>query len=262
MMPSMRSRRKSRSGRKMSDKNEKLFCFGEQECVYGECSAYHKELDECLNEGIFSALKNLFAGDVMPKPVNPFNLDQPAVPVVNPMDLKHVPPGCHQIVEAIIKLKPNLTVEAITELAEIERAKAGGLLTMEAAYYLVSSNLGAEERKKPKKEKPKPRKKTSGGDKKNPTFAELEEGGYARVIKGTLLDDPETFERDTSRGPTTITNFRITDGTAELRVGLWGELGADYGGEKGDNIHLTGMGIKNEYEGVLQISSTKNTEIK
>ncbi len=46
------------------------------------------------------------------------------------------------IVNKILAAKPDMTKNAILKLVEEEKAKAGGLLTEEAAAYLVASNLG------------------------------------------------------------------------------------------------------------------------
>ena len=44
----------------------------------------------------------------------------------------------------IISAKPDLDVDAVNKLIEEERAKAGGLLTEEAAAYIVAGNLDVE----------------------------------------------------------------------------------------------------------------------
>ncbi|UCD45243.1 MAG: hypothetical protein JSV27_01720 [Candidatus Bathyarchaeota archaeon] len=48
------------------------------------------------------------------------------------------------IIKRILALKSNLTREAVERLIDEERAKAGGLLTEEAAGHLVASNLGLD----------------------------------------------------------------------------------------------------------------------
>ncbi|HUS79180.1 MAG TPA: OB-fold nucleic acid binding domain-containing protein [Patescibacteria group bacterium] len=48
------------------------------------------------------------------------------------------------IIKRILALKPQLTSEAVERLIDEERAKAGGLLTEEAAAHLVASNLGLD----------------------------------------------------------------------------------------------------------------------
>ena len=50
--------------------------------------------------------------------------------------------GTEEIIKRILALKPKLTKEAVERLIDEERAKAGGLLTEEAAAHLVASNLG------------------------------------------------------------------------------------------------------------------------
>lgn len=53
--------------------------------------------------------------------------------------------GADKIIQNILNLRPNLTREAVERLIEEERARAAGLLTEEAAAYLVASNLGIGE---------------------------------------------------------------------------------------------------------------------
>lgn len=48
------------------------------------------------------------------------------------------------VINKILVVKPNMTRNAILKLVEEERAKAAGLLTEEAAAYLVASNLGVK----------------------------------------------------------------------------------------------------------------------
>lgn len=48
------------------------------------------------------------------------------------------------VINKILAAKPDMTRNAILKLVEEERAKAGGLLTEEAAAYLVASNLGVK----------------------------------------------------------------------------------------------------------------------
>ena len=94
-------------------------------------------------------------------------------------------------------------------------------------------------------------------------FAKLEAGKFARELKGKLVDDPVQRDVDTARGPTNVTNFRLTDGVTELRVAIWGELAnevMDY--TAGTDITLLNMSIKEPYDGMIQVSSNRKTEIK
>jgi len=93
-------------------------------------------------------------------------------------------------------------------------------------------------------------------------FPELEPKKYLQEITGEVVDNPEVREVETRRGPVTIANFHITDGKTKIRVALWEDLVKE--AEKfrpGDVITLKGMSIKDPYEGVDQISSTRKTEI-
>lgn len=48
------------------------------------------------------------------------------------------------IVNKILAAKPDMTRNAVMKLIDEEKAKAAGLLTVEAAAYLVASNLGVK----------------------------------------------------------------------------------------------------------------------
>jgi hypothetical protein len=91
----------------------------------------------------------------------------------------------------------------------------------------------------------------------------LESGKYVQSLKGTIVDDIVIREVETRRGPSTIANFKFTDGVTVVRIGLWGDLASEienFG--KGNVITLTGMSIKDPYEGMTQLSSTRNTTIE
>ena len=89
-------------------------------------------------------------------------------------------------------------------------------------------------------------------------FPKLEEGKFLREIEGELKDDPVQRDVDTSRGPTKVTNFRLTDGITDVRVSLWGDLADEVMNfVKGNSITLTNMSIKEPYDGLMQISSTR-----
>jgi ssDNA-binding replication factor A large subunit len=93
-------------------------------------------------------------------------------------------------------------------------------------------------------------------------FPKLEQGKFLQEITGTLLDDPVQREVNTTRGPTNVTSFRITDGRKEVRVSLWEDLSDEaLKFNAGSNITLTRMSIKDPYDGTDQISSTRKTEI-
>jgi len=91
----------------------------------------------------------------------------------------------------------------------------------------------------------------------------LESGKYAQKLTGTIVDDIVIREVETRRGPSDIANFKFTDGVTVIRVALWGDLAKEIEGfGKGNVVTLTGMSIKDPYEGVPQISSTRNTTIE
>ena len=91
----------------------------------------------------------------------------------------------------------------------------------------------------------------------------LESGKYVQTLTGTIVDDIVIREVETRRGPSDIANFKFTDGVTVIRVALWGDLAKEvenFG--KGNVVTLTRMSIKDPYEGVQQISSTRNTKIE
>ena len=94
-------------------------------------------------------------------------------------------------------------------------------------------------------------------------FPELKPKTFLPEIIGELVDNPETKEVETTRGPTLITNFHITDGKEKVRVAIWGDLVKEVEGyTSGDVIKLENVSVKDIYEGVKQISSNRKTIIK
>jgi replication factor A1 len=83
------------------------------------------------------------------------------------------------------------------------------------------------------------------------------------TIQGQLLDDPQTRDVETSRGPARVTNFRIDDGTGEVRVSLWRELGEEVEGvEAGSYIRLENVNVREPFDGLLQISNSPFSRIE
>jgi len=101
--------------------------------------------------------------------------------------------------------------------------------------------------------KPKENQSTDDG-----SFANLQPNSFAKKLKGKLIEDPTQRDVDTSYGPATVTSFRISDGSANLKVSLWGDV-ADESMDftNGMEITLTNMSVKDVYDGVLQVSSTR-----
>jgi len=211
--------------------NEIVNCFNGKECSYDtSCPMYNAALGLCRLE----PLKTYKVEGVPEKPKKA----QAAIPKPQ----KHIwkiGESAQPMALSIQKAKPALTLEAIEELIKTEVAKAGGLLTEEAAAYLVASNLGI-------------------GKEPTPTF---EVGKYIEVT-GTLLDDPVQRDIDTISGPVTLANFRIeVDGTP-IRVTLWRDF-ADQAMSltAGDKVHLTSMKVQDPYDNMTQLSSAKYTKV-
>ena len=77
-----------------------------------------------------------------------------------------------------------------------------------------------------------------------------------------MASAPETREVPSSDGePLTVTNFGLTDGAIEIRVGIWNVGDRLDNFNVGSSITLSNMSVKDPYEGTAQINSTKNTKI-
>ncbi len=91
---------------------------------------------------------------------------------------------------------------------------------------------------------------------------ELVEGQKNITIRGQLLDDPVQRDIDTSRGPASVTNFRIDDGTGEARVSLWREHGeAAMDLTAGAGIRLEYVNVREPFDGLMQVSSSSFTKM-
>ncbi len=91
---------------------------------------------------------------------------------------------------------------------------------------------------------------------------DLVEGEKNITIKGQLLDDPVQRDIDTSRGPASVTNFRIDDGTGETRVSLWREHGeAAMELTAGAEIKLEYVNVREPFDGLMQVSSGSFTKL-
>jgi len=92
-------------------------------------------------------------------------------------------------------------------------------------------------------------------------FPELKPKSFLPSIAGRIATAIEIKEVETARGPVAIANFMLTDGAIEVRVAVW-EPGAELNGfNVGGWITLTNMSVKDPYEGVTQISTTRKTKI-
>ena len=92
----------------------------------------------------------------------------------------------------------------------------------------------------------------------------LVSGGFLKKLEGVLVDSPSIREVTTRNGPSEICNFTIsTEEYGEVRIGLWEEMGRDAKRtlNPGNKVVLTALSIKDEYNGVPQLSGTRNTKI-
>jgi replication factor A1 len=93
-------------------------------------------------------------------------------------------------------------------------------------------------------------------------IVDLRENQRNITIEGQLLDDPIQRDIETVRGPATVTNFRIDDGTGEARVSLWRELAEeamDLTG--GAYIRLEYVNVREPFDGLIQVSSGSFTKL-
>jgi hypothetical protein len=82
------------------------------------------------------------------------------------------------------------------------------------------------------------------------------------TIEGKLLDDPIQRDIDTARGPATVTNFRLDDGSGICRVSLWGELAESAMSlTAGMKVQITSLMVREPYDGMPQVSSGKWTKV-
>jgi len=91
---------------------------------------------------------------------------------------------------------------------------------------------------------------------------DLREGQRNVTVRGQLLDDPVQRDIETVRGPATVTNFRIDDGTGEARVSLWrdhAEAAMDL--TAGAEVRLEYMNVREPFDGLIQVSSGTFTKI-
>ena len=127
----------------------------------------------------------------------------------------------------------------------------------------VNRFLGDFEDVKPKAEAPTRTRPSPLIPKSLKPFPTLESGKYLQEITGEVVNAPEIREVNTRSGPKQIANFDFTDGKSTIRVGIWEELIGEVKNLKaGDVITLKGMSIRDPYQGVEQISSTRKTEIE
>jgi ssDNA-binding replication factor A large subunit len=83
------------------------------------------------------------------------------------------------------------------------------------------------------------------------------------TIQGKLVDNPEMREVNTSRGPTTVTTFTITDDTGEVRVSLWRDLGELVNElSAGEEVLLENVNVGDPFNEFMQINSGAFTKVK
>jgi len=83
------------------------------------------------------------------------------------------------------------------------------------------------------------------------------------TIEGELMDDPTYKDFNRKDGTVgSVTSFRVNDGSGQARVSMWDDK-AKYAMSfvNGDRVRLTSLMVKEPYEGMIQLSGGKFTEI-
>jgi hypothetical protein len=81
-------------------------------------------------------------------------------------------------------------------------------------------------------------------------------------IEGTLQFDPSQRDINTKRGPTTVTDFKVSDGSGVAKVTFWGESGNTVMGlAKGDRVRITALMVGEPYEGSPQLTAGTFTKV-
>ena len=87
-------------------------------------------------------------------------------------------------------------------------------------------------------------------------------GQWIRKLQGTLTEDPEKTEVNTTRGPTTVVNAQLETVHGVVKLGLWGDKGdALMQYTKGDKVSIRNLQVKDEWHGIPQLNSGKYTRI-
>lgn len=89
-------------------------------------------------------------------------------------------------------------------------------------------------------------------------LSKINVGSFVPEITGTIITAPEFKE---VKGPTTLAEFMITDGYENAKVTVWAPLDEAIKGYKnGDTITIKNLGSK-EYNGQLQLGTTRKSTI-
>ena len=103
----------------------------------------------------------------------------------------------------------------------------------------------------------KPKEPTPSGETK------LVPQSYQPSVTGTIETIPQVKEVHTGDGPKQITEFDFNIDGEVVKMALWEDTGKEVVFKKvGDKLTLTAISVKNEYDGKLQLSSTRKTQVK
>jgi len=132
----------------------------------------------------------------------------------------------------------------IENLIKEEMAKSAGLLTREAAEYMVRDRLAKETTQPTSQEK---------GKKLFIACKDVVDGMKSFKVHGKLLDDPTEVDLNTKKGPMTVVKTRLDDGTSQLRITFWNPKKVPIL-KAGDEITVDGLLGSAPYDGLPQAS--------
>ena len=128
------------------------------------------------------------------------------------------------------------------ELVKEEMAKAAGLLTREAAIYLVNQRLAEV--------------------KADPSFmriADVNSNMKEAKIKARVLSDPAGHERIVRGETRTVYDFEVDDGSAVAKMSYW-NASPPQGITGGKTYAFSGLQVKEPYNGKQQLTIVKSTQ--
>ena len=93
-------------------------------------------------------------------------------------------------------------------------------------------------------------------------FPQFATGTYLPTLTGRIERDVVIREVNTKRGPTTVADVHLTDGSKTVKISLWGDLAnALQPYNVGEVVTLTGLSVRTPYNNVDQLSSTSKTTV-
>lgn len=228
-------------------KDDPIVCFNGEECCYnsGVCGLYEYRTEVCIFEGLKNFLK-----EKLPQMV-PFEKKEDGS-VENAPEKKLETPT-EVLIKKILGTNPKLTREAVERLVQEEKAKSSGLLTEEAAAFVVLQNLGERKRVLAANDPPTNSEFISA--------AKLVEGTKNVSIQGTVVSELVSKEVNTQRGPTNLVSFLVATDSGDVRVSIWSAPELTSNVAEGDPITIENVMVSAPYDGRPQVSGNKYTKV-